>query len=674
MSSFWSFVEQAQAQAKELASQAQVQAQAIAIQAQETATTLTKKATETYEAYDHEKAASFMMDGIGASHSLPPPDKSVAPKVKKSQRKANLAVDMTYITENVLSMGFPYDYSDHKNTGQVGNDIDVVSEFLQKKCKGHFMIWNVSEESYDYTKFENQVLEYKFPGHPAPPLGLMFKICTSVESWLDADVKNIALVHCLTGKGRTAVIVSAILTWIGEFSSPLEALQYISDRKNIPIDILTIPSQRRYVQYFTNVLDGVKPKMEPLLLKRIIMNNIPYFGENDGQAGCCPYIQIFKNGRLIGTTSRAAGAENDRAHSQQQHHTPAVMSSTDAKWGFCAEGNVQFYLDCVVQGDILLRCRHLDTENKARVSMFRAAFHTGYVHSGVLRLTKAQLDGPNTDTRFHDEFYIDLIFSAVDMSSNNLNAGLESNNVNGDGNTSEAFEQMLHKDIRFWESVNSRKARAKKRSPRKFASNTSEKFSIFDHFGDVNDSDDVARGATYTEEEDDHESQSADTKTNSTNDLDLIALLALAEADDKSVAVQHNAFKSVGDASFLSDSPPQAKLSSVVTDDDESQLQVGEGSSTSTTTNVSDRERSNNCTYASSHSSGHSVATAKNELQALEDLEKELGLDITSMISSSSRQEEGGTSTKSLNKSVTVQNTKDDDLDDLENFLKSLGK
>lgn len=33
--------------------------------------------------------------------------------------------------------------------------------------------------------------------------------------------------------------------------------------------------------------------------------------------------------------------------------------------------------------------------------MFRAAFHTGYVPSGVLRLTKQQLDGACADDRFH---------------------------------------------------------------------------------------------------------------------------------------------------------------------------------------------------------------------------------------------------------------------------------
>ena len=96
----------------------------------------------------------------------------------------------------------------------------------------------------------------------------------SIQSWLDADADNIAVIHCLTGRGRTAALTACVLAWLGEFSSPLEALDYISARKKIPVDQLTIPSQRRYVQYFANTLDGVRPSSQPLLLRRIILNTV----------------------------------------------------------------------------------------------------------------------------------------------------------------------------------------------------------------------------------------------------------------------------------------------------------------------------------------------------------------------------------------------------------------
>lgn len=42
-----------------------------------------------------------------------------------------------------------------------------------------------------------QVMEVKFPGFPAPPLGVLVKICTSIENWLNADADNIAVIHCM---------------------------------------------------------------------------------------------------------------------------------------------------------------------------------------------------------------------------------------------------------------------------------------------------------------------------------------------------------------------------------------------------------------------------------------------------------------------------------------------
>ena len=160
------------------------------------------------------------------------------------------------------------------------------------------MVLNVSEETYDYRRFEDNVLEFKFPGHPAPPLGMLVKICTTLESWLDADHENVVAVHCLTGRGRTSVVVACALAWLGEFeANPVVALRHVAERRKDDVERLTIPSQRRYVGYFANVLDGCAPRGEPLLLRRCIMHTIPNFGTTD-KPGCRPYLQFFRSGKL----------------------------------------------------------------------------------------------------------------------------------------------------------------------------------------------------------------------------------------------------------------------------------------------------------------------------------------------------------------------------------------
>ena len=183
--------------------------------------------------------------------------------------------------------------------------------------------------------------------------------------------------------------------------------------------------------------------------------------------GCAPYLQIFKAGNLVFTTAASV------KYAQTKDDLP-----------FCtvADGPVSFLTEAVVQGDILLRCRHL-TRSGQRVSMFRCAFHTGYVPPKVLRLTKAQLDGACGDKRFSDDFFLDLIFEACDeaTASRHLMANPEKGSA-GNGSVSalgndelegasneaaerrsmgtvvntsntvsaSAYDSMLHRDSRFW--------------------------------------------------------------------------------------------------------------------------------------------------------------------------------------------------------------------------------
>ena len=94
---------------------------------------------------------------------------------------------------------------------------------------------------------------------------------------MKADERNVVVVHCLTGKGRTSMVLAAFLSWINEagFGDINDALAYIARCKQVAPDELTIPSQRRYASYFKNIMDGVRPSQPPLLLKRIILSEAP---------------------------------------------------------------------------------------------------------------------------------------------------------------------------------------------------------------------------------------------------------------------------------------------------------------------------------------------------------------------------------------------------------------
>ena len=75
--------------------------------------------------------------------------------------------------------------------------LSVYSALLKKRFPDRFMVWNLSEKTYDYSYFEDQVIEFRFPGYPAPPMDKIFSICNSIHGWLQADPKNVAVVHCM---------------------------------------------------------------------------------------------------------------------------------------------------------------------------------------------------------------------------------------------------------------------------------------------------------------------------------------------------------------------------------------------------------------------------------------------------------------------------------------------
>jgi len=387
--------------------------------------------------------------------------------------------EVVYITDRIITMSHPARASKVIPAITAERKLAAVGHLLDRRHDGRYLCWNLSEIDYDISILNDQVLTFSFPGSPSPPLGLLLKLLVSMENWMKADERNVAVVHCLTGKGRTSTILAAFLCWMGEagFGDVNEAIAYIAKCKQLQPDDLTIPSQRRYASYFKNMLDGVRPSQTPLMLKRIIMSEAPKFArgppkdkvqveQNDDGGmtkvdeqqlmGCAPYLQIFKGGKLLHTSAASL-------HVQQSDEELPFIQVMD--------GTVPFNINQIIQGDILIRCRHL-TFGKKRVSMFRAGFHTGYAPPNVLRLTKTQLDGACHDKRYPNDFFLDLIFEKVDAddiaaidkekekeesdSTENVHDG---KGEKGKGPVVKAsnVDSMLQGDSRLWDMITSKK-------------------------------------------------------------------------------------------------------------------------------------------------------------------------------------------------------------------------
>merc|ERR1712023_139167 len=103
---------------------------------------------------------------------------------------------------------------------------------LEQYHADSYLIWNLSERSYDYSKFRHNMMEYGFPDHHSPPLDMLFNIVHTMHNWLRACRSNVAVVHCVGGKGRTGTVIACYLTYTGVFTDPLLALDHFAQKRS----------------------------------------------------------------------------------------------------------------------------------------------------------------------------------------------------------------------------------------------------------------------------------------------------------------------------------------------------------------------------------------------------------------------------------------------------------
>jgi hypothetical protein len=222
------------------------------------------------------------------------------------------------------------------------------------------------------------------------------------------------------------------------------------------------------------------------------------------------------------------------------------------------------------------------------------------------------------------------------------------------------YESGLHKDAKFWEAVTARKNKGKKRKSRKFSSDQKDPFSILEDnhklIPDDNDddtADEIAFKSKYN---------TSNSAANNQHDMDLIKQLAqLAEDDSDDLHSPHQTAAS----SSSTIAPPHVNSSS--------------------TTSTSSNKNSNN---VAPPSNSLASPTAKGELEALEDLEKELGLadlqlfsNEKTKVNATSEQSPAVVTSKPSTSSAApsdsaskaiASNDIEDNLDELERYLQSL--
>eukprot|EP00298_Acanthocystis_sp_HF-20_P011689 c19518_g1_i2.p1 GENE.c19518_g1_i2~~c19518_g1_i2.p1 ORF type:complete len:248 (-),score=51.70 c19518_g1_i2:27-770(-) len=118
------------------------------------------------------------------------------------------------------------------------------------------------------------------PDHEVTCLQTIHKFCANSSKWLNTNEENIIAIHCKAGKGRSGMMISCLLIYLGICQTANEALQYFSARRTKQgsnwIGVQS-PSQLRYVQYFEKVIQSKIASNIPkptIYLKKITLDPV----------------------------------------------------------------------------------------------------------------------------------------------------------------------------------------------------------------------------------------------------------------------------------------------------------------------------------------------------------------------------------------------------------------
>ena len=111
-----------------------------------------------------------------------------------------------------------------------------------------------------------------------------------ISNYFIENPKNVVVVHCNAGKGRTGTLISCFLIYSGLADTAKEAITYYGWKRFKHGKGVTQPSQVRYVYYFEQVYKRQIKSPSLKTVEKIVIHTIPQIS-NSGKVK--PYVEIL---------------------------------------------------------------------------------------------------------------------------------------------------------------------------------------------------------------------------------------------------------------------------------------------------------------------------------------------------------------------------------------------
>ncbi|KRY10466.1 Tensin, partial [Trichinella patagoniensis] len=266
--------------------------------------------------------------------------------VKSSQRTRNLKVTRNNSCQLSSMLTFAFAGCDDLYS----KSVQLTIKMLASKHDGKFKIFNVSKERSELANLN--VFECGWPECLAPALEKLCTICKEMDRWLELSTENVVVIHQKGGFRRAAVVVSAFMHYCSICASESQMLEHLAMQQYCKQHSL-LPSQRRYVQNFANLLsERIQVNSEPVVLYTLVVR---------GLTKRCPvYFKIY--GKMV----------------------PVFTSNVVS--GNAAEVLVaRFRPPVSLRGDILLKCCSAEDEFHQKCTLFQCQFNTCTVNNHSCR-------------------------------------------------------------------------------------------------------------------------------------------------------------------------------------------------------------------------------------------------------------------------------------------------